>query len=87
MLTKEQFVHYQVIDKANSFSAFITIVYAKNELCERRSLSSELKQLGITLTGEWLLCGDFNTLLSTEDRLGSPVTEAETLTSRTAWTT
>ncbi|XP_060183587.1 uncharacterized protein LOC132613540 [Lycium barbarum] len=75
---QEQFIHCKVDNMTDAFSAFVTIVYAKNEAQERLSLWSDLTQLGNNITGAWLLSGDFNTLLFTEDRMGSPVTDGET---------
>ncbi|XP_059306461.1 uncharacterized protein LOC132057887 [Lycium ferocissimum] len=54
------------------FSTFRTVVYAKNEVDERISLWRDLEQFGSSVQGPWILSGDFNTLLSSEDRLGSP---------------
>ncbi|KAK4364367.1 hypothetical protein RND71_015725 [Anisodus tanguticus] len=78
LLIQEQFIHCKVDSTTGAFSPFVTIVYAKNEAQERHSLWNDLAQLESTIHGAWLISGDFNTLLSTEDRMGSPVTNAET---------
>ncbi|MCE3049546.1 hypothetical protein HAX54_045134 [Datura stramonium] len=69
-----------VIDPAISFSAAPTVVYARNKAQNRVCLWEDLKQIGTINTEPWLLCWDFNTMLSSDDRMGSPVTEVETAT-------
>lgn len=52
-------------------------MYGFNSIEQRRELWSSLKALPQT-NHAWLICGDFNTILYSHDRLfGQPVTNAE----------
>lgn len=55
----------------------MSIIYAKNSMQERVAMWEELKLLGTFIQEPWLLSGDFNIVLSSEDRIGSVVTQAE----------
>lgn len=53
------------------------MVYARNEANIRSILWQELEQIGAGCQEPWLLSGDFNNVLTTDDRVGQPVTESE----------
>lgn len=57
---------------------YFTIVYAKNTNTERATLLCTLVSSGKAIQEPWSLSGNFNFVLSTEDRLGSFVTPGET---------
>lgn len=38
-------------------------------------LWNKLQQVGASISLPWVLYGDFNNIMSTEDRIGQPVTE------------
>lgn len=78
LIMKEQFIHCRVGYASGSFEAYLTVVYAKNEEHNRLALWSELIQLGRTIQVSWLLIGDFNAMLSSKNRIGSPVMHTET---------
>lgn len=48
---------------------FASLVYAKCTVTERRSLWDDLSNLSSVVNGPWLVGGDFNTVMSTEERL------------------
>ncbi|KAK4726702.1 hypothetical protein R3W88_031619 [Solanum pinnatisectum] len=50
-----------------------------NDIQLKNRLWSELGQLDRQLNYPWLLCGDFNSVLSSGDRIGSTVTTSEPL--------
>lgn len=60
------------------YSAYLTVVYAQNDVHQKLVLRSDSKKLSVQAQKAWILCGDFNSVLSSQDRLGSPVTLAET---------
>ncbi|XP_019225236.1 PREDICTED: uncharacterized protein LOC109206830 [Nicotiana attenuata] len=64
-------------ESSSQFTTDITMVYAQNTLQQREDLWVELQQLGAQISNTWLLCGDFNNGLTTEDRIGQPVTARE----------
>lgn len=49
---------------------FITFVYASCSMAERRDLYEELSQFGNTVNHPWMLGGDFNAILSPEEKKG-----------------
>lgn len=73
---QDQFIHCVVEDPRANMMIYVTVVYARNESLQR-------DRLWIVLTQEiqhqypWLLCGDFNNVLGSEDWMGSLVTQAE----------
>ncbi|KAH0754771.1 hypothetical protein KY290_025041 [Solanum tuberosum] len=76
-LTK-QFIHCILSDSASYFKSKLTVVYVKNDSPTRAQLWLELIGMG-RLTQEFLIItGDFNNVLSSRDRLGSPVLPGET---------
>ncbi|XP_075092243.1 uncharacterized protein LOC142172510 [Nicotiana tabacum] len=52
-------------------------MYASNEVNKRQQLWDKLVNLGATIKESWLLSGDFNNVLHTDDRIGAPVTQSE----------
>ncbi|KAH0672812.1 hypothetical protein KY284_023899 [Solanum tuberosum] len=65
-------------DSASYFKSKLTVVYVKNDSPTRAQLWLELIGMG-RLTQEFLIItGDFNNVLSSRDRLGSPVLPGET---------
>lgn len=78
LLTSEQFIHCNVENNSKSFSAFVTMICAKNEARDRRSLWKELQKMESTINSEWVLCGNFNIILSYKDRISSLMDANET---------
>lgn len=54
------------------------MVYGFNEQAARRKLWEDINQIGVKMDGPWAVMGDFNCVLSKEERIGSKVTMAET---------
>lgn len=74
---KEQYIHSYISDVGGTFAAYVTIIYAKNSIQERQELWRGLRDLGNTIHEAWLMLGDFNVVLSSEDRIESAVTQQE----------
>ncbi|XP_070046216.1 uncharacterized protein [Nicotiana tomentosiformis] len=72
----EQLIHCTV-EETTGFSTHLTIVYAKNDLQQRDTLWNELRFIGNQIPTPWHICENFNNVLSTEDRIGAPVTQQE----------
>ncbi|XP_074314193.1 uncharacterized protein LOC141649400 [Silene latifolia] len=64
-----QFIHSKVIVKATQKSFLLTFVYAFNEGSERLDLWDKLRTFARPCT-PWAIAGDFNTVLSPDERLG-----------------
>lgn len=57
-----------------SFVGFLTVVYAHNQLDKRRTLWRDIANLAPVSQGPWMIIGDFNNVLTVDDRIGgSPV--------------
>ncbi|XP_016440508.2 uncharacterized protein LOC107766271 [Nicotiana tabacum] len=54
------------------------MVYGFNEQAARRRLWDNIKQIRVKLDGPWAVMGDFNCVLSRDERIGSKVTMVET---------
>uniref|UniRef100_A0A7N0VJS1 Endonuclease/exonuclease/phosphatase domain-containing protein n=1 Tax=Kalanchoe fedtschenkoi TaxID=63787 RepID=A0A7N0VJS1_KALFE len=54
------------------------MIYAFNQIQYRAPLWSELTSISQSMSDPWVLLGDFNCLLSTQDRIGFPVAMRET---------
>ncbi|XP_070047137.1 uncharacterized protein [Nicotiana tomentosiformis] len=63
-----QLVHCEVRDFSSNFQCVLTIVYGFNIVEERRSLWNTLKNISCNTNCPWLVCRDFNAILSTTDR-------------------
>lgn len=55
----------------------LTAVYGFNTVDQRKTLWSQLEQMAPKIKMPWLLCGDFNDVLTPQDRQGNSVTIAE----------
>ncbi|XP_020262884.1 uncharacterized protein LOC109838865 [Asparagus officinalis] len=80
--SSEQFLTCSIESKDGKISCFCTIVYALNQQINRRSLWNDLLEFKHNVNCPWLIGGDFNSIISSEEKIGGlPVTEAETFTS------
>ncbi|XP_019258680.1 PREDICTED: uncharacterized protein LOC109236894 [Nicotiana attenuata] len=73
----DQFIHCSIKDHRTYFLAQLSVIYAQNDGHKRESLWRDLRQIKIASQQTWLLSSDFNNVLSSEDRIRSPVTVAE----------
>lgn len=74
-----QLIHAFVTDITGQSQFFFTAVYGLHTIGDRKSLWSNLVLLA-NMSCPWIVVGDFNSPLSTDDRVnGNPVTEAETI--------
>lgn len=70
MSMESQCVHVRVtcLRTAKVFCA--SFIYGLNKIVQRRMLWDNLKQVGSTIKDPWVLMGDFNNVLSQEDKKG-----------------
>ncbi|GFZ07108.1 hypothetical protein Acr_19g0000450 [Actinidia rufa] len=74
----EQVIHCLAICKLTNSKFSISFVYAFNTIVGRRPLWDNLDRFNDTLTDPWLVLGDFNNVLKTEERSnGQQVTPYE----------
>lgn len=75
----DQLIHCSVTHVSNNTEFAVTFIYASNDLQERKVLWLNLMDISQRTQGSWLLLGDFNNVLTWEDRMGgNPVTVTET---------
>lgn len=78
VMAGDQLVHCKVKDKSSQFTCDITFVYGKNTIAERRNLWEQIRQIHNNMQEAWLVIGDFNSVLTVDDRInGQPVQQAE----------
>ncbi|XP_075103900.1 uncharacterized protein LOC142178417 [Nicotiana tabacum] len=78
LMVTNQVIHCQVKDKGSQFECCITFVYDKNKLHERKKLWDQLRMIYNTMQESWLVIGDFNSVLSVNDRInGQPIHQNE----------
>ncbi|KAH0689114.1 hypothetical protein KY289_016472 [Solanum tuberosum] len=72
-------IQRDTIEKGTEMSEVIIqrSVFAMNELTQRERLWANLNQVDVRNNFPWILCGDFNKVLSSEDRMGSHVSFSE----------
>ncbi|XP_016481148.2 uncharacterized protein LOC107802208 [Nicotiana tabacum] len=74
-----QYVHCQLIDNLGKIECLITVVYGHNTIEQRKALWADIHNLTANITTPWIIGGDFNAVLYSQDRLmGNPITYAET---------
>ncbi|KAH0701658.1 hypothetical protein KY285_015936 [Solanum tuberosum] len=78
LIDEAQFIHCKVKGKTDDFEAYVTIVYGYNTMEQRKTLWQGIEKVAQGINGEWILWGDYNAILSQNDRLmGNPVTQAD----------
>ena len=70
LLATEQEIHATVKVHDSDFSWILSPIYASPRLVERRIMWDNLSQVAQLHNLPWLLLGDFNEVLSSEDKLG-----------------
>lgn len=70
LASTEQEIHVLVQVRSSDLSWFFTAIYASPRLRERHLLWNNLSAVANTHNLPWLMAGDFNELLSTNDKLG-----------------
>ncbi|PSS19303.1 Endonuclease, partial [Actinidia chinensis var. chinensis] len=77
--TTDQAIHCLATCKSSNVSFYISFIYAFNTPVGRRPLWHNLRRLSYTSQNPWILLGDFNNVLSPDERInGQPVTMYET---------
>ncbi|XP_074288393.1 uncharacterized protein LOC141613556 [Silene latifolia] len=73
-----QCIHAKVYDKARMKKFWYTVVYGFNKVAERETLWSNIRRYHGSIQGPWIICGDFNAVMGSNERIGgNPVTHAE----------
>ncbi|XP_074288534.1 uncharacterized protein LOC141613690 [Silene latifolia] len=73
-----QCIHSEVLDKARRNRFWFTVVYGLNKLVEREPLWDSLRTYYGRITGPWVVGGDFNAIMASNERIGgAPITNAE----------
>ncbi|XP_058727038.1 uncharacterized protein LOC131598458 [Vicia villosa] len=67
---EEQFIHLDVISADKRIHYLATIVYAMNQLERRKCLWEQIENLGTNTSIPWIVMGDYNNVLTSQDRIG-----------------
>ncbi|KAL9230760.1 hypothetical protein vseg_006071 [Gypsophila vaccaria] len=65
-----QYIHLKVENLARRQSFFYTVVYAFNSAQDRLPLWNHLRKLASMVSGPWAIGGDFNCVLSADEKVG-----------------
>ncbi|XP_074296928.1 uncharacterized protein LOC141627591 [Silene latifolia] len=72
-----QLIHMEVTEISTKFHFYCSMIYAFNDTAGRRSLWHDLNLLSSGVHIPWILCRDFNCVLSPSERLGGQTSEEE----------
>ncbi|XP_074277809.1 uncharacterized protein LOC141601425 [Silene latifolia] len=71
-------IHVEAFDKVRKKMFWITMIYGFNKPAERESLWLCLKGYHQSINGPWITCGDFNSVMAIDKRIGGgPVSLAD----------
>lgn len=82
LFCSSQLLHCEIFLK-NGNKFFCSFIYAHNSQNERVAMLKDLCDLADGINGPWILMGDFNCVLHTGKRVGSPVRLSEIQESQT----
>ncbi|XP_074277099.1 uncharacterized protein LOC141600751 [Silene latifolia] len=74
LASSDQHITVEATEISSGDSFWYTVVYGFNSEGERQGLWSQLNNLKDNCSKPWCICGDFNSLLNYNERLGSDVT-------------
>jgi hypothetical protein len=66
-MKNQHFIHTDVVDQTEDCSS-ITFIYGHSVLEKRKHIWEELQKIGSHVHHKWLYIGDFNQVLSVEDK-------------------
>ncbi|XP_062118346.1 uncharacterized protein LOC133831962 [Humulus lupulus] len=69
-------MHLEVLSMAGKENFLVTYVYALNDETGRIPLWNDLKEITAMINAPWLILGDFNDILSVEERIGGKQRQA-----------
>lgn len=70
--------HCLVRGRMDGFEAYFTLVYVFNTFQQTKALWTSLVDISMHMTKPWIVSGDFNAMLYTQDMMyGNPVTTNE----------
>ncbi|XP_074305552.1 uncharacterized protein LOC141640770 [Silene latifolia] len=72
-----QTVHTRVTDRGRNLTYWVTFVYGFNKAVDRKVLWSTLENYHKVTPGAWLIGGDFNNILHSNERIGATITSVE----------
>lgn len=65
-----QLIHCEVFDKKHNESLAATFVYGETTAIKRIKLWEDIRSIGASMTGAWVVMGDFNAYLTAQDKIG-----------------
>lgn len=65
-----QMIHCGIYDLNGNLRYWMIVIYALNQLEQRKMLWKDIEDLNCQQQGPWFLMGDFNNVLKTQDMIG-----------------
>ncbi|XP_058761495.1 uncharacterized protein LOC131634890 [Vicia villosa] len=76
--SSDQYIHCGIFDTNGTFLYWLTAIYGKNQLEQRKLLWKTITNIQPSIHEPWCLMGDFNNVLKAQDRIGGRlVTDSE----------
>ncbi|KAJ8428965.1 hypothetical protein Cgig2_003296 [Carnegiea gigantea] len=69
-LPPEDLIHCKVIQLHSNISFYLSMIYGQNHEFQREQLWLDLKDISQSMEEAWCLMGDFNSVISKDDRIG-----------------
>ncbi|XP_060195103.1 uncharacterized protein LOC132624322 [Lycium barbarum] len=66
----EQMLTCKIHTSSNNSFIYLSVVYAKSRSLAREQLWEHMRVLASTFNNPWMVCGDFNSILGPEEKLG-----------------
>lgn len=67
--SEDQMVTCKISDNHRNIVYYLSIVYAKSRSAGKEDLWGYMRSFASTINSPWVVCGDFNTILSAEEKL------------------
>lgn len=74
----DQIVTFEALDQGQAIS-FFSFVYARCQVSERQALWTQLRNFSLSISKSWIIGGDFNTILYSNEKLGGNPPEVRSM--------
>ncbi|XP_020675000.2 uncharacterized protein LOC110094177 [Dendrobium catenatum] len=84
-LSISQHLFHGTVSLKDSTQFFMTVVYAGNTPSDRVPMWNQLQNIASNLTSPWIIMGDFNCYISTQDKMGGLTPTPSQLNEMNSW--
>ncbi|XP_020258369.1 uncharacterized protein LOC109834759 [Asparagus officinalis] len=71
IISTDQYITCTIGSRDGKFSSLCTIVYAQNQMANRKTLWRDLLAFKNSVNGPWIIGGDFNVITSYDEKIGA----------------